>query len=171
MEILLSKLQAKDFETRIADLQKGAAANDSIMRDSLQKALATGQSSSPALEEMRKKAMNEQLDTKIQNAFEQLRNDNLFIWKQSLELAQKEFTEKGVSQTMNMLPKTLLDRGDLKRTVNSLLLEENSLPQPQMVGSGGVQPPSQEPDGMSFKSGPAASVQKSEPQKPEPQPA
>jgi len=57
------------------------------MRDSLQKALATGQSSSPALEEMRKKAMNEQLDTKIQNAFEQLRNDNLFIWKQSLELA------------------------------------------------------------------------------------
>lgn len=35
MEIMLSKLQATDFETRIADLQRGAAANDTIMRESL----------------------------------------------------------------------------------------------------------------------------------------
>ena len=88
MEIMLSKLQATDFETRIADLQKGAAANDNILRESLSKALSGGQASSnPAVEEMRKKAMNEQLDTKIQKAFETLRNDNLAVWKQSLELA------------------------------------------------------------------------------------
>ena len=31
---------------------------------------------------------------------------------------------------MNFLPKTLLDRNDLKRTVNSLILEDNSMPAP-----------------------------------------
>ena len=51
-----------------------------------------------------------------------------------MELAQKEFTEKGVSQTMNLLPKTILDRGDLKRTVNSLIMEENAVqPRPEVV--------------------------------------
>ena len=74
------------------------------------------------------------MDSKIQNAFEKLRNDNLFIWKQSLELAQKEFTEKGVTATMNLLPKTILDRGDLKRTVNSLIMEEvAAMPKPEVV--------------------------------------
>jgi len=162
MEIMLSKLQATDFETRIADLQKGAAANDTILRESLSKALSGGQTSSnPAVEEMRKKAMNEQLDTKIQKAFETLRNDNLAVWKQSLELAQREFAEKGVAQTMSMIPKTILDRGDLKRTVNSLLLEENAVPQPQMLGGGGGAPAQPEADGMSFKSGPQQPAQDS----------
>lgn len=32
------------------------------------------------------------MDNKVEAAFERLRNDNLFIWKQSLELAEKEFT-------------------------------------------------------------------------------
>jgi hypothetical protein len=82
------------------------------------------------LAEARKKQLDETLDGKIQSAFEKLRNDNLFIWKQSIELAQKEFTEKGVGQTMNMLPKTILDKTDLKRTVNSLISEENAMPQP-----------------------------------------
>ena len=107
------------------------------MKDKLAKLLqdAPGGASNPELEEIRKQKLDEQLDTKIQNAFEQLRGDNLFIWKQSLELAQKEFTEKGVGQTMNMLPKTILDRGDLKRTVNSLILEDNSVPKPQVIPS------------------------------------
>lgn len=88
----------------------------------------------PEVEEARKHKIDEQVDAKIQNAFEKLRNDNLFIWKQSLELAQKEFSEKGVSQTMNMLPKTILDRGDLKRTVNSLIMDEAALlPKPEVV--------------------------------------
>jgi len=37
------------------------------------------------------------MDSKIQNAFEKLRTDNLYIWKQSIELAEKEFNSKGVS--------------------------------------------------------------------------
>jgi hypothetical protein len=36
---------------------------------------------------------------------------------------------------MNMLPKTILDRGDLKRTVNSLIMEDNAIPKPQIVPS------------------------------------
>jgi len=31
---------------------------------------------------------------------------------------------------MNFLPKTILDRNDLKRTVNSLILEETTMPKP-----------------------------------------
>ncbi len=31
---------------------------------------------------------------------------------------------------MNFLPKTILDKNDLKRTVNSLMLEENAMPKP-----------------------------------------
>jgi hypothetical protein len=89
-----------------------------------------GGAGNPELADARKKQLDETLDGKIQSAFEKLRNDNLFIWKQSLELAQKEFTEKGVGQTMNMLPKTILDKTDLKRTVNSLITEENAMPQP-----------------------------------------
>jgi len=35
---------------------------------------------------------------------------------------------------MNMLPKTILDRGDLKRTVNSLIMDEAALlPKPEVV--------------------------------------
>lgn len=81
--------------------------------------------------------MDEAVDGKIHNAFEKLRTDNLYIWKQSLELAQKEFTEKGLAETMSFLPKTLLDRNDLKRTVNSLILEDASLPQP-VIKQGGI---------------------------------
>ena len=87
------------------------------------------------MDDIRKSQLDETLDGKIQNAFEQLRSDNLFIWKQSLELAQREFSEKGVSQTMSMLPKTILDRGDLKRTVNSLILEESTVPKAQIINS------------------------------------
>ena len=68
------------------------------------------------------------VDTKIEAAFERLRNDNLYIWKQSLSLAQEEFNQKGVGETMNFLPKTLLDKTDLKRTINSLILDEDAKP-------------------------------------------
>jgi hypothetical protein len=70
------------------------------------------------------------MDAKVMNAFEKLRNDNLFIWKESIALAEKEFNQKGVGQTMNFLPKVLMDRNDLKRTVNTLLIEENTAPKP-----------------------------------------
>ena len=36
--------------------------------------------------------MNELIDQKIDKAFERLRNDNLFIWKESIKLAEQEFS-------------------------------------------------------------------------------
>ena len=61
---------------------------------------------------------------KIEAAFEKMRNDNMYIWKQSIQLAEQEFSEKGVGRTMNFLPKILLDKADMKRTINTLILEE-----------------------------------------------
>jgi hypothetical protein len=34
---------------------------------------------------------------------------------------------------MNFLPKTLMDKGDLKRTINSLMLEEEAIPKPTLA--------------------------------------
>ena len=51
-------------------------------------------------------------------------------------MAEKEFSEKGIAQTMNMLPKTILDKSDLKRAVNSLMLEESAIPQPLVIDAG-----------------------------------
>lgn len=71
---------------------------------------------------------------------------------------------------MNFLPKTLLDRQDLKRTVNSLILEENAAPVPQIIpgtSSVSAQKPAQQEDpfSLSQKSQPAPS-QKSQQQQP-----
>lgn len=74
--------------------------------------------------------MNEFMDAKVDAAFERLRGDNLYIWKQSLQLAEKEFSQKGVGQTMNFLPKLIIDSHGLKRTINSLILEEDAVPKP-----------------------------------------
>lgn len=136
MEVMLNRVSNSGVEQRIDQVQKALANTDESIKEKMQKYLKDAPGGgNPALDEMRKKQLDEMLDGKIHNAFEGLRSDNLFIWKQSLELAEKEFTEKGVGQTMNMLPKTILDRNDLKRTVNSLILEENTLPKPQVVTS------------------------------------
>jgi hypothetical protein len=99
--------------------------------------------SSAVKAEEQHKALEKQaelMDAKVHNAFEKLRGDNLYIWKQSIELAEKEFNTKGVTQTMNFLPKVLLDRNDLKRTVNSLMLEDTSVPKPVLKQDVPAQP-------------------------------
>ena len=77
--------------------------------------------------------MKENIDLKIEAAFEKLRNDNMYIWKQSIQLAEQEFSKKGVSETMNFLPKLLLDKTDLKRTINTLIMEEEQKPRPLIL--------------------------------------
>jgi hypothetical protein len=72
----------------------------------------------------------EMMDKKVESAFERLRNDNQYIWKESIKLAEHEFSQKGVGDTMQFLPKTLLEKTDLKRTINSLMLEDSSIPKP-----------------------------------------
>ena len=77
--------------------------------------------------------MKENIDLKIEAAFEKLRNDNMYIWKQSIQLTEQEFSKKGVSETMNFLPKLLLDKTDLKRTINTLIMEEEQKPRPLIL--------------------------------------
>lgn len=89
--------------------------------------------------------MSVTMDQKIDYAFEKLRNDNLYIWKQSIALAQEEFNEKGVAKSLNLLPKVLLDKTDLKRTVNSLIVEEESIPKPALKANAPPSKPSAEP--------------------------
>jgi hypothetical protein len=135
MEIMMSKVEARDLTRQIQKIVQGNSDGDKVFKEKIQKFLAEGDgATNPEVEEARKRKVDEQVDSKIQGAFEKLRNDNLYIWKQSLELAQKEFTEKGVAATMNLLPKTILDRGDLKRTVNSLIMDESAaIPRPELV--------------------------------------
>lgn len=129
--MMVNRVALGGVEGRIDQVQKASAANEEVLKEKMQNYLKDAPGGgNPALDEMKKKQLDEVLDGKIHNAFESLRTDNLYIWKQSLELAQREFTEKGVGQTMNMLPKTILDRSDLKRTVNSLILEETTQPKP-----------------------------------------
>ena len=137
MEIMMAKVEGQELQRQIQNLLKGTSESDKVFKEKIQKFLAEGSSAAnPEVEEARKRQVDEQVDSKIQGAFEKLRNDNLYIWKQSLEIAQKEFSEKGVAQTMSLLPKTILDRGDLKRTVNSLLMDEQAQqPKPEVIGA------------------------------------
>ena len=47
------------------------------------------------------------VDSKIQNVLEKLKNENQMIWKDSLTLAEKQFNEKGIQETMKLLPTSL----------------------------------------------------------------
>jgi len=128
---MTAKIESLAIHAKLQELLANAGQNDQLIRDKFQKFM--DEHSNAVKEEEQKKLLDKQtelMDTKVHNAFEKLRNDNLYIWKQSIELAEKEFNTRGVTQTMNFLPKTLLDRNDLKRTVNSLILEENYVPKP-----------------------------------------
>ena len=74
--------------------------------------------------------MEEMVDAKMQQVYERLRNDNWLIWKESLRLAEHEFSEDGIKKTMNFLPKVVYDRDDLKREINSLMMQEDQTPRP-----------------------------------------
>ena len=122
-----AKLESKDIYEKLNKLMSGSADTENVSKEKLEKLLKDNDSNKE-VDEQKQKKLEELMDGKVTNAFEKLRNDNLYIWKQSLELAQNEFNEKGVAQTMSFLPKVLLDKNDLKRTVNSLILEDNDMP-------------------------------------------
>lgn len=88
---------------------------------------------SPEEREKDKKTSEEAMDRKIDAAFEKLRNDNQYIWKQSIALAEQEFSQKGVGESMNFLPKLLMSKEDLKRQVNTLMNEEDQAPKPLVL--------------------------------------
>ena len=86
MESMLARVGMQSIGEDVRELQRATISNESMFREKIQKVLMSegpegGVSSNPEVEEARKKKLDEQLDSKIQNAFEKLRNDNLFIWK------------------------------------------------------------------------------------------
>ena len=65
-------------------------------------------------------ATTDAVDGKIQMVLEKLKNDNQLIWKESIELAEKQFNEKGIRETMDLLPTNLQGLKELKSTINIL---------------------------------------------------
>lgn len=75
------------------------------------------------IEEMRKKKddakstgeIEEMMDRKVEHTYEKLRNDNWVIWKESIKKAEEQFSNKGIEDTMHLLPNIVYDKTDLKR--------------------------------------------------------
>lgn len=83
--------------------------------------------------------LKEMMDRKVEKVYERVRNDNWIIWKESLKLAEKEFSEGGIKKTMDFLPKVTYDKNDLKRTINTLMHDDTEqIPKPSLNVSGGL---------------------------------
>ena len=131
---MTSKLEAVDFFEKLINAQEQLSEIKTKIDDPAFMA-GGGQLSEEEkkAEEDKREKFREQMELKIDAAFEKVRNDNMYIWKQSIQLAEKEFAQKGVGETMNFLPKLLFDRTDLKRTINTLILEEEQHPKPLVL--------------------------------------
>ncbi len=84
--MMTSKVDSKDIHLKLDELMRGYKQTDNVIKEKFEKFLKDS-NNSKEVEEQRKKKVDEVIDSKIQNAFEQLRNDNLYIWKQSLQIA------------------------------------------------------------------------------------
>ena len=63
---------------------------------------------------------------------EKLKNENQMMWKETVNIAEKTFSEKGISDSMNLMPMSLQGVTQLKTTIN--ILDEkygDSLAQPK----------------------------------------
>jgi len=61
-----------------------------------------------------------QVDGKIKSVLEKLKNDNQMMWKETVNMAEKTFNEKGISQNMELMPSVLQGVTQLKTTINIL---------------------------------------------------
>lgn len=68
--------------------------------------------------------IEEMMDRKLDKVYERIRNDNWVIWKESIKLAEREFSEGGIKKSLDLLPQVTYDKKDLKRTINSLMHED-----------------------------------------------
>lgn len=67
MEIMLNKMQSEDLHYRVSDLQKGFAKSDSLLQESVQRAIKGGAPGGAAsdMDDLRKRQQEEKLDAKI----------------------------------------------------------------------------------------------------------
>ena len=73
-----------------------------------------------------------QVDGKMKAVLEKLKNENQMMWKETVNIAEKTFSEKGISDSMNLMPMSLQGVTQLKTTIN--ILDEkygDSLAQPK----------------------------------------
>ena len=86
-----------------------------------------------------------QVDSKLQSLLEKLKVNNQVEWKQTVSLAEKQFSEEGIKNQINLLPQHLQGVPELKQTINTIATdyvddrekghmgEENkNLPKPQI---------------------------------------
>lgn len=93
LETLTSRLESMDIYHKLDELFHNSSQTDNIIKEKLEKFM--NENSEELKQEKRQKEqqqLSEFMDSKIQNAFEKLRNDNLYIWKESISLAEKEFS-------------------------------------------------------------------------------
>ena len=117
--------------------------------------------SGPSKKGKDEKELDEMMDRKIDKVYERIRNDNWVIWKESIKLAEKEFNEGGIQKTIDLLPKVVYDKSDLKRTINTLMFDDaEQMPKP-IIKTGPIK------DSPKKKPAPVAPKATSSPTKPE----
>lgn len=65
-------------------------------------------------------ATSEIVDGKIAAVYEKLKKDNQMVWNETISLAEKQFNEKGIQETMNLLPSSIQGKNELKNTIGVL---------------------------------------------------
>lgn len=65
-------------------------------------------------------ATQEIVDGKIAAVYEKLKKDNQMVWNETISLAEKQFNEKGIQETMNLLPSSIQGKNELKNTIGVL---------------------------------------------------
>ena len=76
-----------------------------------------------------------QVDGKVKAVLEKLKNENQIMWKETVNIAEKTFNEKGISQSMDLMPISLQGVTQLKTTINILdekYGENLNQPKPQL---------------------------------------
>jgi len=86
--------------------------------------------------------IEEMMDRKVDKVYERIRNDNWVIWKESIKLAEREFSEGGVKKTLDLLPRVTYDKKDLKRTINTLMHDDHEQYPRPVINVGGNSSPS-----------------------------
>lgn len=65
-------------------------------------------------------ATQEIVDGKITAVYEKLKKDNQMVWNETISLAEKQFNEKGIQETMDLLPSSIQGKNELRNTIGVL---------------------------------------------------
>mmetsp|Transcript_33777 Transcript_33777/g.33271 ORF Transcript_33777/g.33271 Transcript_33777/m.33271 type:complete len:243 (+) Transcript_33777:935-1663(+) len=141
MEKMVNTLETYEVDVRtIANRDKTLNAKVNLVERAAKRPSAL-----PASKGNTEAELHEMLDRKIEKVYERVRNDNWIIWKESIRLAEREFTEGGIQKTIDLLPKVTYDRNDLKRTISTLMYDDSEqMPRP-VISTGPIKQPSKSP--------------------------